>query len=109
MLYSICPWYRHFSGLDRVFSGYDQIAPSSPHLTIHRNIMKNKSYKVIAKQCPPLLTCPAILDDGSDSFIVIGKILDSDEMDSISKEIGNNETAVKIPKALLSLPNTDKS
>jgi hypothetical protein len=44
--------------------------------------------------------CPAIFETNQDSYILIGKVVDSKEL-GISERIGKNEIAVEIPKRLI--------
>lgn len=60
-----------------------------------------KKIKIISQICPPFGACPTILESGNEDYIVIGKLLNKEELQFIKNKIGIDETAVKIPKNLI--------
>ena len=46
-------------------------------------------------------SCPAIFKTNNDTFIIIGKQLNKTESKPIQHKIGQNETAIEIPKELI--------
>lgn len=72
-------------------------------------MIKNiKGNKVIVKEITPksmicaLGVCPAIFETNNDTFILVGRKIDSGEgIDPVNKKVGEGEIAIEIPKKLL--------